>query len=78
MTRSGKIPHLRIGTRIVYIEGVLEQWEKDASFAQLVMPASPVAAGAPRRRRRIVQPVGESSAPAKRSGPVRPVGGDAA
>lgn len=54
-TRAGRIPHLRIGRRVIYPLAVLERFEAEQAMAALRPVAAPPAASGPRRRR-VAQP----------------------
>lgn len=65
-TRARLIPHLRFGSRVVYVPLVILEWERAQAMANLTepvvdrSPAEPPRRG--RRRGRVAQPVGAQPA----------------
>lgn len=56
-TAAGRIPHVRIGGRILYPVAALDEFLRSEAANSLAAPAPPTLIDlAPRRRRRIVQP----------------------
>ncbi len=73
-TRAGKIPHLRLGARVVYPVDVVIEWERTQALSRLKPSPAPLPA-APRRRPRrvlVVEPNPQGGGD-RRVRPVQPV-----